>query len=146
MRENPFREDNDELEKLLKQYNNLRAGKSHSFLEEDAFERIIDYFDEHDDFAKAFEATETGLDYFPYSSQLLIKKADLLLVSRKYYDALDVLEKAELLDNRNIDLYILKTDAFLALDQHDKAVQLLEEALVSFDGEERIDLLFELAD
>ncbi|MGN6616885.1 MAG: tetratricopeptide repeat protein [Ilyomonas sp.] len=146
MRENPFREDNDELEELLKQYNNLRAGKSHSFLEEDAFERIIDYFDEHDDFAKAFEATETGLDYFPYSSQLLIKKADLLLVSRKYYDALDVLEKAELLDNRNIDLYILKTDAFLALDQHDKAVQLLEEALVSFDGEERIDLLFELAD
>jgi tetratricopeptide (TPR) repeat protein len=146
MKENPFREDNDELEELLKQYNNLRAGKSHSFLEEDAFERIIDYFDEHDDFAKAFEATETALDYFPYSSQLLIKKADLLLVSRKYYDALDVLEKAELFDNRNIDLYILKTDAFLALDQHDKAVQLLEEALMSFDGEERIDLLFELAD
>lgn len=146
MKENPFREDNDELHELLKQYNNLRAGKSHSFLEEEAFERIIEYFDEKDDFAKALEATDTGLDYFPYSAQLLIKKADLLLVSRKYYEALEILEKAALFDSTNIDLYILKTDAFLALDQHDKAVQLLEEALLLFDGDERIDLLFELAD
>src|SRR5690348_9753727 len=109
MKENPFREDNDELHELLKQYNNLRAGKSHSFLEEEAFERIIEYFDEKDDFAKALEATDTGLDYFPYSAQLLIKKADLLLVSRKYYEALEILEKAALFDSTNIDLYILKT-------------------------------------
>src|SRR5690606_31808235 len=44
------------------------------------------------------------------------------------------------------NLYILKTDVYLALDQQDKAVDLLENALSLFDGQERIEMLFELAD
>lgn len=146
MRENPFSEDREELDELLKQYENLKNGRSHSFLEEDAFERIIDHFDDKDDLPGALEAAETGLEYFPYSSQLLIKKADILLATRKYREALDVLEQAELFDHNDINLYILKTDAYLALDQQEKAVQLLEEALDMFTGEERLDLLFELSD
>ena len=51
-----------------------------------------------------------------------------------------------LLDSNDINLYILKTDAYLALDQQEKAVALLEEALQLFEGQERIELLFELAD
>ena len=146
MRENPYREDREELKELLRQYQNLKTGRSHSFLEEDAFERIIDHFDEKDDLPEALEAAETGLSQFPYSSQLMIKKADLLLASRKYKDALNVLEMAELYDSSDVNLYILKTDAYLALDQQAKAVELLEAALQLFEGEERLDLLFELAD
>ena len=146
MREKPFSEDRQDLKELLKQYNNLLSGKSHTFLEEDAFERIIDYFDEKDDLAKAVEAAETGLEYFPFSSQLLIKKADLYIATRKYAEALAVLEQAELFDGTDINVYILKTDAYLALDQQQNAVKLLEDALQLFEGEERIDLLFELAD
>ncbi len=146
MQDYPYREDKEELKELLKQYTNLRSGKSHSFLEEEAFEKIIDHFDDEDDLAQALEAAETGLDYFPYSSQLLIKKADLLIATRRYNDALTTLEQASLYDSTDINLYILKTDAYLALDQQLKAVEILEEALLLFDGEERIDLLFELAD
>jgi len=146
MQEYPYREEREELNELLKQYENLRNGRSHSFIEEDAFEKIIDYYDDKDDLGKALEVAETGLEYFPYSSQLLIKKADLLLAMRKYQEALAVLEHAELFDSTDINLYILKTEAYLALDQQEKAVQLLEEALLLFDGEERIDLMFELAD
>jgi len=146
MQEHPYREDREELRELLQQYANLRNGKSHSFLEEDAFEKIIDHFDDEDDLAQALEAAETGLEYFPYSSQLLIKKADLLIAARRYHDSLAVLEQAALYDSTDINLYILKTDAYLALDQQPNAVAILEEALLLFDGEERIDLLFELAD
>ena len=146
MQENPYREDREELKELLEQYVNLRSGKSHSFIEEDAFERIIDYFDDQDDLGQALEAAETGLDYFPYSSLLLIKKADLLIATRHYADALEILEQAALYDSSDINLYILKTDAYLALDQQLKAVEILEEALLLFEGEEKIELLFELAD
>ncbi len=146
MQENPFREDREELKELLEQYVNLRSGKSHSFIEEDAFERIIDYFDDQDDLAKALEAAETGLDYFPYSSLLLIKKADLLIATRHYADALELLDQAALYDSSDINLYILRTDAYLALDQQLNAVQVLEEALLLFEGEEKLELLFELAD
>lgn len=146
MKEQPFREDREEMQELLKQYHNLRSGKGYSFLEEEAFERLIDYFDENDDFTKAIEVVETGLEYFPYSSHLMIKYADLLIVTRKYNEALTVLEKAEVFDAADINIPILKTDAYLALDQQDKAVIVLEEALNYFEGEDRRELLFELAD
>jgi len=146
MRENPFRQDNEEIRELVKQFQNLKAGRGNSFLEEEAFEKIIDYFDDVEDLPQALEAAEMGIEQYPYSSALLIKKADLLIATRHYNEALELLNHAELLDSNDINLYILKTDVYLALDQQEKAVELLENALQLFDGQERIELLFELAD
>ena len=42
MRDQPFRENADEIADLLKQYEDLRAGKKASFLEEESFEIIIE--------------------------------------------------------------------------------------------------------
>jgi tetratricopeptide (TPR) repeat protein len=146
MQDHPSHYDRDELKELLRQYENLQKGKNHAFLDEEAFERVIDYFDEKEDLTRALEAAETGLEYFPFSSQLLIKKADLLIATKHYKHALEILEQASLFDNNDINIYILKTDAYLALDEPAKAAELLEEALHLFEGEEKIDLLFELAD
>ncbi|MFT3822399.1 MAG: tetratricopeptide repeat protein [Chitinophagaceae bacterium] len=146
MRDNPFPQDKDEIRRLVKQFQNLKAGRSNSFLDEDAFEKIIDHFDDEEDLPQALEAAEMGIEQYPYSAMLLVKKADLLIATRRYYEALEILGHAELLDSNDINLYILKTDAYLALDQQEKAVQLLENALAMFEGQERIELLFELAD
>ncbi len=142
----PYRQDRDELRELLQQFDNLKTGKSNSFIEEDSFERIIDYFDEKEQLAEALEAAEYGIRQYPYSAVLLLKKADLLIALRRYKEALHILEQAELLDSKDTNLYILKTDAYLALDQQEKAAIVLEAAIDYFEGEEKIDLLFELAD
>lgn len=146
MQDNSYRNSRDEMRNLLRQFENLRSGKSHGFLEEESFEKIIDYFDDKDDVVRALEAAELAVNQFPYSASLMVKKADLLIATRKYAEALEILEKAEILDSSDIDIYILKTDAYLALDEHEKAVGLLEEGISMFEGENRINLLFELAD
>lgn len=146
MKENPYREDQEAFKELLKQYENLKCGRSPAFIEEESFEKIIEYFDEKEDLPKALEAVDLGIEHYPYSSTLLIRKADILLASRRYTESLKMLDQAELFDSANINLYILKTDAYLALDKQEKAVELLERALLLFEGEERIELLFELAD
>ena len=146
MSKNPYRQDREELKELLQQFANLKAGKTNSFIEEDGFERIIDYYDEKEQFPQALEAVEAGIDQYPYSAALLIKKADLLISLRRYKESLYILEQAELLDSTDSSLYILKTDAYLALDMQEKAASLLEAAIETFEGEEKIDLLFELAD
>lgn len=142
----PYRQNREELKELLLQFDNLKAGKTNSFLEEVSFERIIDYFDEKEQFVQALEAADYGIQQYPYSSALFLKKADLLIVLHQYKEALHVLGQAELLDRRDTNLYILKTDAYLALDQQQKAAAVLEEAIDDFTGEEKVDLLFELAD
>ena len=138
--------DKEGIDELLKLYNNLRNGHRSIFIEEEAFEKIIDYYDEQEELSKALEAAEMAIEYFPYSAPLLIKKADLLLATRKYSEALTLLEKAELFDASDINLYILKTDAYLAMDMQERAVEILEQAVTSFEGDEKIELLFELAD
>ncbi len=146
MSNNPYRQDKDELNELLKQYRNLKAGKSYSFIDEEGFERIMEYFDENEQFQNGLEAAGHALEIYGYSAALHLKKAAFLLSLRQYQDALDTLEHAELLDSSNSELYILKTDVYLALDKPGKAAVLLEEAIHKFEGEERIELLFELAD
>ncbi len=64
-------------------------------------------------------------------------------VTAKHWKYLD---RASLFGNNDINLYILRTDAYLALDEQENAVEILEEALTKFEGEERIELLFELSD
>ncbi|MFN8265985.1 MAG: tetratricopeptide repeat protein [Chitinophagaceae bacterium] len=146
MSKSPYRQDKDEMRELLRQFENLKNGRSHSFLEEESFERLINHFDEKEDMPQALQAAELGIEIYPYSGMLLVKKADLLIATRQYTEAMHALEKAELLDSNDINLFILKTDVFLALDQQEKAIELLQEALELFTGEERIELLFELAD
>lgn len=145
MKPDPY-QDKEELDELLKHYNNLRLGRTAMFLEEEAFEKIIDHFDEQEQTAKALEAATIATDHFPFSAPLMIRQADLLLATRRYLEALEVLEKAELYDATDINLYILKTDVYLALDMQEKAVLLLEDAIQRFEGDEKVELLFELAD
>jgi tetratricopeptide (TPR) repeat protein len=146
MSKHPYRQDREELKELLMQYDNLKSGKPNSFLEEESFERIIDYYDEKEQLKPALEASLYAIRQYPYSSSLLLRKADLLIALKQYKEALQVLEQAEILDSSDTDLYILKTDAYLALDQQEKAASVLEAAIADFEGDEKIDLLFELAD
>jgi len=146
MKENPSSKNDNELSELLRTYENLKKGRSHSYLDEESFEKIIDYFDEKEDLGRAIEAVERASEQYPFSSSLLIRKADLFIAARKFTEALQILNHAAMLDSGDINLYILKTDIYLALEKHDKAVALLEEALSLFSGEEKLELLFELTD
>jgi tetratricopeptide (TPR) repeat protein len=142
----PDDQSNEELQEILHQYQNLKAGISYSFIEEDAFELIIDYFDDNDQLNEAIEASNHAINQYPYSAALLIKKADLLIATKKYKEGLQVLRQAEVLDTTDINLYILKTDAYLALDLQEKAAAVMQSAIEIFEGDEKIDLLFELSD
>jgi len=73
----PSRQDREELKALLNQYNNLKAGRSHSLIEEDEFERIIEYFDEKEQLTAALEAAEFAIEQYPFSSNLLLQKSQL---------------------------------------------------------------------
>ena len=56
MKENPQNQDRQQLEELIREYENLKHGRSHSFLEEESFEKVISYFEENEDLVKALEA------------------------------------------------------------------------------------------
>lgn len=146
MRENPFRDENEHIKELVKQYEDIKTGRGYTFLDAEAYEVIIDYYHDISDFANATEAADTGILQFPFSAELLIKKADLLIATQQYNDALNLLETASLLNSTDIYLYVLKLDALLYLEEDEKANAVFLEALNLFEGEEKVELLNELTD
>ncbi|RYG08507.1 MAG: tetratricopeptide repeat protein, partial [Chitinophagaceae bacterium] len=142
----PYRQDREELKMLLQQFENLKAGLPNSFIEQDGFERIVEHFEDKEQFLQALQAVEYGLSQYPHAVSLLFLQANALIVLRRYPEALETLELAEALDGTETTLYILKTDALLALDRQEEAAELLETAIGYFEGDEKLDLLFELAD
>ena len=139
-------DEREDINELISQFENLRRGRAASYIDEESFERIIEYFEMEENFIKAKIAVDMAIEQYPYSGALLVKKADLLLFQRSYEEALELLDQASILDNNNIDIYILRTEAFLAMDRQEEAVALLEQALKMFTGDEKIDLWFDLAD
>ena len=146
MSKNPYRQEREELKYLLQQLQNLKEGKPNSFIEEDGFETIVEHLEDIEAYNEALEACELAINQYPYSAGLLLMTGNILIILKRYKEALQVLEQSELLDSSDSNLYILKTDVYLALDQQEKAAALLEIAIDYFDGEEKTDLLFELAD
>ena len=65
MSKHPYRQDREELKALLQQFENLKLGKPNSFIEEDSFERIIDYFDEKEQLNQALEVADYGVEQYP---------------------------------------------------------------------------------
>lgn len=136
----------DDLKELIRQFEKMREGRTHDFLDEDSFEMIIDYFDDRNELKNALVAADLAVEQFPYCSQLLLKKADLLIEARRYREALSHLEKADSFDPGDLYLYILKADAFLGLQDPDKAEEILREGLAHFSGKDRIEFLLEVSD
>lgn len=134
------------MRELLDNYLNFRNGKKYSFIEEDGFEQIITHYLEEDKSSEALEAADYGVELYPFSASLHIHRADAMVALKRYEDALHVLERAEALDAEQVSLYTIRTEALLALDRQEEAVALLEEALSHFEGEEKVNLLFELSD
>lgn len=145
-KEQSFGEGFEDLKELIRQFENMQEGRNHEFLDEDSFELIIDYYDEQDQLTKALQAAEVAVEQFPFSALLLLKKADLLIEAKRFGEALHLLRKADAYDPGDIYLYILKTDACLGLDRRQEAEAILRDALQRFSGEDRVELLLELAD
>src|SRR5690606_35653212 len=104
MKEYPYQEDRENIQELLKQYERLRRGQGNSFLEEESFEKIILYFEDREEPTKALEAANRAIEQYPYSANLLLRKAEVLLTIRNYNEALEILEQAAVFDSRDINL------------------------------------------
>ena len=123
---NPHEEEEEarDIQELMQRYQNLKFGRANAYIEEDDFEKIIEHLDEKDEVAEAIEAANLALNQYPFSALLMIKKADLLLATRNYKEALSLLDAASLYDHKDMNLFILKTDEGYETNIGDRGIKL----------------------
>ena len=134
------------LDETLRKYEEVKAGESVSILDEEEFERVIEYYFQNSNEEQALLACDIARTYYPFSGSILLLKAEILTQSQKYGQALKALEEMEQYDNNNLDAVLLRSDILLAQFKYDQAALWLEQKSAEYQGKEKIEILLELSD
>ena len=138
-------DDFDSMDELLRQYELVKRGESTGMMEEEAFEQIIEYFFQNSNEEQAMLACEIARTYYPFSSSILLLRAEILTQAQKYGQALKALDELDQYDQHNLDSVLLRSDILLAQFKYDQAVHLLESESGYFESKDKVELLLELA-
>lgn len=136
----------EDIRILIDQIDKYKKGESSIYPDEEEFDMVSDFYMQVIKNVQALEVVEIGLTLYPFSTLLMLSKANLLIVLSRFEETLDILDAVELYSPNDIDVYILRLEASLALGMQEKAEELYETAKQMVTGEELTEMLFEFAD
>jgi tetratricopeptide (TPR) repeat protein len=139
-------EESGSLEELLRKYEDVKQGNAISIIDEEDFERVIEYYFQNNNEEQALLACEIARTYYPFSGSILLIKAEILTQAQKYGQALKALDEMEQYDQNNLDAVLLRSDILLGQFKYDQAALLLEQKSKEFESKEKIEVLLELSD
>jgi tetratricopeptide (TPR) repeat protein len=134
------------LDDLLARYEQIKKGTSAGMLSEDEFERVIEYYFNESQEDQALLAAEIAATYYPFSTSILLLKAEILTQAQKYGQALKLLDQIEQYDQYILDAVLLRSDILLGQFKYDQAALWLEQKVNDFEDKEKIEILLELSD
>src|ERR1043165_3253444 len=134
------------MDELLQQYEEVKRGESGTIMDEEDFERIIEYYFQNNNEEQALLACDIARTYYPFSASVLLLKAEILTQAQKFGQALKVLDEIDQYDLKNIDATLLRSDILLGQFKYDQAALWLEQKSEEFEGKEKIEILLELSD
>lgn len=133
-----------ELTALIKRFEGQeKSGKGH-FFDVEEFEAIIDYYLDNHERTMARQAIEGAKQQHPQSSSFGIREARLLAAESQYEQALEVLERLEVLEPGDEEIFFTKGEIFGMMDRHSNAIQEYKK-LLDTDTERMIDVLTNIA-
>ncbi len=134
------------IEDILRKYEDVKKGDAINILDEEEFERVIEYYFQNSNEEQALLACDIARTYYPFSASILLLKAEILTQAQKYGQAHKALDEMEQYDNNNLDAVLLRSDIFLAQLKFDQAALYLEQQTNNFEGRDKTEVLLELSD
>ncbi len=124
-----FRKREEEEEELIKRYEESIRKNTSDFYDIDCYEIIIDHYMARSKFKKALQAVNSAINQFPFSTDLLSVKAQVLSHLKQYDEALTLLETAKNLHPNDIEVYLTIGSVHSLKGSHQDAIDIYEEAL-----------------
>ncbi len=121
---------------LVHNYEAMLRNDELGFLAPSAFEQLVDYYEQKQDLSKALLVVEHALSQYAYSSTFYIRNAHLLIEIGKLDEAILFLDKAELYDSSDIEIYLLRSEIFAEKGDFSTAEEVLNHAKTLVSGDE----------
>ncbi len=119
----------DGLNALIKTFETQLKNHTLEFYRIEQLEEIISHYMELGKNKKALEACSIAIEQYPYSTNLMIEKAQIFLNLEKYDQCLDILEKAMALQPNDPEIFTLKGNVYLVQGLHEKAIKNYQKAI-----------------
>ncbi|MBL6962518.1 MAG: tetratricopeptide repeat protein [Bacteroidetes bacterium] len=117
------------LIRLIRFFEKQSITEDYSFFEISDFESIIKYYLKSNNKDKAFEASSIAIKYYPYSIPILILNVELLIDKSEHEEALDLLERAEMIASNDSKIQQLLGRIYFELGEKEEAIQHLDQAI-----------------
>ena len=112
---------------LISEYEAMSQKGTVGFLEEKAFNQLIEYYTNQSKIDRALEVVDHALSQYSLSPNFYIKKAQLLMKNRQEALAITSLEQAQIYAPSEIDIYIFRAEILCTLKRYEEALTLLNE-------------------
>lgn len=141
-----FHSDDKVLREIVALFeSNLRSDTS-TFLPEEEFEELIDYYDQTSNTRKALLAIEHAQHAFPYSGNFYIKLAQVHLQDKNIPAAKNAVEQALIYEPSSTELMLVEADILVAELKYEAAIEQLIKLSEAVSKQERADVYLEIAD
>lgn len=144
--EHEHEDENINIPELVDKYEKAVNEEQAAFFEQDDFEAIILYYLEKGRIEEAFSVSEKSLQQYPYSSILLIKKAQIYFELKQLDKALELLDVAEIYESSEIGIYLLRAEIFTFQSKYQDAIDILNDLLANAEQEELSDIYLQMCD
>ncbi len=125
---------------LVNEFETMSQEGNVSFLEEQDFLKLINYYEKEFLFEKAIEVADHALSQYSFSADFHIKKAQLFLATRNSEKAMSILDQAEVFAPAELDIHLLRAKILSSLGQYTKALQLIGRIKGKASSEELSDI------
>lgn len=142
--ENEFFYGSDETMEIVQRYEDMLKHNRNFFFDVVDFENIIEYYLNSEDSQGASQAVDIAFSMHPYSSEIQLKKVELLIMDAKFIEALEILNLLVKIEPENGELHFLKGQTHLALGDLNSAHESFWYATNNY-SDDKVDLLYRIA-
>lgn len=136
----------DDFGKILEKFEDMLSAKKSSYFDVEVFAEIIGYLIETNQKDKAKQALKIGLLQHPNSDELVLKSAQLNILTQNFQKANRILKQLLNQNGENPEIYYMLGQLQLATNKLSKAIKYFDAAHSLADFDEKATLLYLITD
>jgi tetratricopeptide (TPR) repeat protein len=126
---NSFQEIEEGGDESIARFEEMLKKKTSAFFDLDVYENIVYHYIDKNELSKAFKACELAQEQYPYSGLPLFLKAQILLQSGNYKEALKYIELTDSYQPNDPEVLVAKANIYAAMGKHKLAIESAEKVL-----------------
>ncbi len=143
-RDDDFHSSDPDISSLIKRFEMMLVKSENSFFDMEEFLDIISYYTDNYQYNKALQVVSMAVKQYPFSTEILLLKANVLFKKDKKNEAVNILKEIEPLETQNPELYFLKGNILISDGKLEDAMKAYKQSL-AVSGEDKDAFLFSIS-